>query len=214
MTAASTRARPSPGRPLPPAFYDRETELVARDLLGALLEHRTGQGTTRGRIVEVEAYLGPHDPACHAAVGLTQRNRHLHGPPGTAYVYFIYGLHWCVNAVTREEGHGSAVLIRAVEPVAGVELMRRRRRGRPDAELANGPAKLCEAMGITGALDGVRLDRGALRILAGDRVPDDSVLVSPRIGITRARDWPLRYRVEGQVQRVKSARERPLTLDP
>jgi DNA-3-methyladenine glycosylase len=109
-------------------------------------------------------------------------------------VYFIYGLHWCVNAVTREAGHGSAVLIRAIVPLAGVDLMRRRR-GRPDAELANGPAKLCEAMGITGALDGARLDRGPLRILAGDRVPDEEVLVTPRIGITRARDWPLRYLV-------------------
>lgn len=193
-TAASVRARSSPGLPLSPVFYDRDTEAVARDLLGAVLEHRTPDGVTSGRITEVEAYLGPHDPACHAAVGMTARNRHLHGPPGTAYVYFIYGLHWCVNAVTREAGHGSAVLIRAIVPLAGMDLMRHRR-GRPDAELANGPAKLCEAMGITGALDGARLDRGPLRILAGDRVPDEEVLVTPRIGITRARDWPLRYLV-------------------
>lgn len=196
VVAASSRARPS-RRPLPASFYDRATEQVARELLGAELEHRTPEGVARGRIVETEAYLGPHDPACHAAVGLTKRNRHLHGPPGTAYVYFIYGMHWCVNAVTREAGHGSAVLIRAIEPVLGVELMRRRRGERRDTDLANGPAKLCEALAITGAVDGVRLDRGPLRILAGEPVPDECVVVGPRVGISKAVEWPLRYRVRG-----------------
>lgn len=196
LVAASARARPS-RRPLPASFYDRETEQVARELLGAVLEHRTADGVARGRIIETEAYLGPHDPACHAAVGLTPRNRHLHGPPGTAYVYFIYGLHWCVNAVTREVGHGSAVLIRAIEPVTGIELMRRRRGVLRDADLANGPAKLCQALAITGALDGVRLDRGPLRILAGAPVPDEYVVAGPRVGISKAVDWPLRFRVRG-----------------
>jgi DNA-3-methyladenine glycosylase len=199
-TAASILARQLPGRPLPPVFYDRATDAVARDLLGAVLEHRHPDGRVRGRIIETEAYLGPHDPACHAAVGPTARNRHLHGPPGTAYVYFIYGLHWCVNAVTREAGHGSAVLIRAVEPLSGLDLMRRRRGLRRDGDLANGPAKLCEAMGITGALDGARLDRGALRILAGSRVPDEEILVTPRIGISKARDWPLRFVERGKAK--------------
>jgi DNA-3-methyladenine glycosylase len=161
------------------------------------LEHRTPQGTARGRIVEVEAYLGPHDPACHAAAGLTERNRHLHGPPGTAYVYLIYGLHYCVNAVTREEGHGSAVLIRAVEPLTGVDLMRRRRRGAPDACLTNGPGKLCQAFDIDRRHDGARLDRGPLRILSGEPVGDDEVAVSARIGISQAVGWPLRFYLRG-----------------
>jgi len=179
--------------PLPPDFYDRETELVARDLLGAVLECRTRDGVTRGRIVETEAYLGPHDPACHAAAGMTGRNRCLFGPPGTAYVYFIYGVHWCVNAVTRERGYGSAVLIRALEPIGGLDLMRRRRGESGTRHLTDGPAKLCEALGIDRRFDGVRLDRGPLRILAGPVVPDGRVGESPRIGIRKASDWPLRF---------------------
>jgi len=111
-----------------------------------------------------------------------------------AYVYFIYGVHWCFNAVTREEGHGSAVLVRAVEPLRGVELMRRRRaKVRRDVELTNGPGKLCQALGIDGALDGARLDRGPLRILVGEPVADGEVDVTARVGITKAADWPLRW---------------------
>ena len=195
---AAPRARRSRlASPFPAAFYDRPTAEVARDLLGAVLECRAEGVVARGRIVEVEAYLGPHDAACHAAVGLTRRNRHLHGPPGRAYVYRIYGLHWCVNAVTREEGHGSAVLVRALEPLDGIEAMRRRRGGVPDRELANGPGKLCQALGITGEQDGVRLDRGALRLLPGTPVTDAAVAVTPRIGITQAAEWPLRYCIAG-----------------
>lgn len=184
-------------RPLRPEFYDRATELVARELLGAVIEHRSTEGTVRGRIVETEAYLGPHDPACHAAAGLTARTRTLHGPPGRAYVYFIYGMHWCFNAVTREEGHGSAVLIRAVEPLSGHLLMRRRRRVDRDTELTSGPARLCEALGIDRAQNGVRLDRGPLRILQGVPVPDEDITITPRIGIRKAADWPLRFVVKG-----------------
>jgi DNA-3-methyladenine glycosylase len=185
------------GRPLPTSFYDRPTEEVARELLGAVLEHRLDDGIVRGRIVETEAYLGPHDPACHAVAGLTTRTRTLHGPPGRAYVYFIYGMHWCFNAVTREAGHGSAVLIRALEPLSGIEQMRRRRGVRRDVDLTSGPARLCDAFGIARAQDGVRLDRGPLRILQGDVVPDDEVLVTPRIGIRKAADWPMRFLVKG-----------------
>ncbi len=184
------------GRPLSRSFYDRETEVVARELLGMVLECETDDGIASGRIVETEAYLGPHDPACHAAVGLTARNRHLHGPPGVAYVYFIYGMYWCFNAVTREEGHGSAVLVRALEPVAGIEAMRKRRlRARRDQDLTNGPGKLCLALGIDRRHDGLRLDRPPLRILEAEPVPDGQVAVTPRVGITKAADWPLRWYV-------------------
>ena len=186
-----------PGRPLTAGFYDRATEIVARELLGAVLEHRTADGTVRGRIVETEAYLGPDDPACHAAAGLTERTRILHGPPGHAYVYFIYGMHWCFNAVTREAGHGSAVLVRALEPLSGLALMRRRRDVEDDLGLTSGPARLCAAFAIGRSQNGVRLDRGPLRILQGATVPDESVLVTPRIGIRKAADWPLRFLVKG-----------------
>jgi DNA-3-methyladenine glycosylase len=185
------------GRPLPASFYDRPTEGVARDLLGAVLEHRSVEGTVLGRIVETEAYLGPHDPACHAAAGLTPRTRTLHGPPGRAYVYFVYGMHWCFNAVTREDGHGSAVLIRAIEPISGLELMRRRRNVERDVDLTSGPARLCDAFGIDREQNGVRLDRGPLRILQGIQVPDEGVVITPRIGIRKAADWPLRFLVKG-----------------
>lgn len=179
---------------MPASFYDRATELVSRELLGAVLECSTPEGVTRGRIVETEAYLGPDDPACHAAAGLTPRTLHLHGPPGTSYVYLIYGMYWCFNAVTREHGHGAAVLVRAVEPLAGIELMRRRRpRVKRDRDLTNGPGKLCLAMGIDGSMSGKPLQEPPIVIRAGEPVPDDDVEVTPRIGITQAASWPLRY---------------------
>ncbi|MBV6521292.1 MAG: putative 3-methyladenine DNA glycosylase [Gemmatimonadaceae bacterium] len=194
--------------PLPASFYNRPTELVARELLGAVLECRAGGAVTRGLIVETEAYPGPHDPACHAAAGLTPRNRQLFGPPGTVYVYFIYGVHWMVNAVTREEGYGSAVLIRAVEPVSGLHLMRRRRGSVSDRALTDGPGKLCQAFGIGARHNGTSLISGPVRILAGEAVPAREVVVTPRIGITKAADWPLRFLVRRGVDRVRSPRSR------
>jgi DNA-3-methyladenine glycosylase len=176
------------------AFYTRETELVARDMLGAVLECHTPEGVASGRIVETEAYLGEHDPACHAAVGRTVRTLPLYGPPGTSYVYFIYGMHWCVNAVTRKEGLPSAVLIRALEPLEGIELMRRRRPGARHVEqLTNGPARLCRALGITGVHNGLPLECPPLLVRCERPVPDDAVTVTPRIGISKAADWPLRW---------------------
>ena len=196
--AARSARRRGQSRPLPRSFYDRETELVARDLLGAVIECLTPEGPGAGRIVETEAYLGEHDPACHAAAGETDRTRWLYGPPGTAYIYFIYGVHWCVNAVTRSAGLPSAVLIRALEPVDGIPLMRARRpAARSDIDLANGPGKLCAALGIDGRHNGLRLDRLPLRIREGQPVPDDRVHVGPRIGITKAADWPLRWSIAG-----------------
>jgi DNA-3-methyladenine glycosylase len=192
--AAPPARRSRLGAPLPFAFYDRPTEVVSRELLGAVLECTTAEGVTRGVIVETEAYLGPHDPACHAVAGLTARTRHLFGPPGRAYVYLIYGMYWCFNAVTRERGHGSAVLVRAVSPVDGLELMRRRRpKVKRDRDLTNGPGKLCLAMGIVGAMSGESLRDGPIVIRRGSPVPDTHVVVTPRIGINVAADWPLRY---------------------
>ncbi len=196
MSAPALARKLVTGRPLAAGFYDRATELVARELLGAVIERRSPEGVVRGRIVETEAYLGPHDPACHAAAGLTNRTRTLHGPPGHAYVYFIYGMHWCLNAVTREAGHGSAVLVRALEPLSGLPLMRRRRGVDRNEDLTSGPARLCEALAVTGDQDGARLDRGPLRILQGEVVPDEDVVISPRIGIRKAAEWPLRFFVK------------------
>lgn len=212
MTAGVLRrARCSGGaRPLAASFYDREADLVARDLLGAVLEHRSPEGLASGRIVEVEAYMGPHDPACHAAAGLTSRTRPLFGPPGTSYVYFIYGSHWCVNAVTREAGYGAAVLIRALEPIKGIALIQRRRSfARRRSDLANGPGKLCAALGIAAGQNALSLQRGPLRILTGDPVDDDRVLISPRVGITKAAGEMLRFYVADNpfVSRVPSSIE-------
>jgi len=186
------------GQILPRSFYDRETETVAREMLGAILECTTPEGTASGIIVETEAYVGEHDPACHAAVGRTRRTEPLYGKPGISYVYFIYGVHWCFNAVTRSEGLPSAVLVRAIQPVHGEDLMQLRRGGRISRiNLTNGPGKLCAALGIDGTLNGLSLQRRPVVIREGEPVDDDLVRVTPRIGITKAAEWPLRYVIEG-----------------
>ncbi|MFL5634345.1 MAG: DNA-3-methyladenine glycosylase [Gemmatimonadaceae bacterium] len=186
------------GRVLPRAFYDRDTEIVARELLGAVLECDTDDGIASGIIVETEAYLGEHDLACHAVAGRTRRTEHLYGPPGIAYVYFIYGMYWCFNAVTRSAGLPSAVLVRGLEPLDGLALMHKRRpRVKNTVDLTNGPGKLCTALGITGSMSGRSLQRKPLVIREGERVPDDKVDITTRIGITRSADWPLRWIVGG-----------------
>jgi DNA-3-methyladenine glycosylase len=180
---------------LPPEFYDRPTALVARDLLGAILECRTRDGIASGRIVETEAYLGEHDLACHAAAGRTARTEPLYGPPGIAYVYFIYGMYWCFNAVTRSEGEPSAVLVRALEPIGGIDLMRARRslRTRRDNDLTNGPGKLCQALGIDARHNRTPLQSPPVVIRRGVDVAREAVTVTPRVGISRCADWPLRW---------------------
>jgi DNA-3-methyladenine glycosylase len=186
------------GKVLSRAFYERETEIVAREMLGAILVCETDDGIASGIIVETEAYLGEHDLACHAAAGRTARTEALYGPPGTSYVYFIYGMYWCFNAVTRAEGLPSAVLVRAIEPLDGTALMHERRpRSGNAVELTNGPGKLCTALGIVGSMSGRSLRRKPLLIREGERVPDDMVDVTTRIGITRSADWPLRWLVRG-----------------
>ena len=171
--------------PLSRDFYARDTLSVARDLLGCSLVHEGPEGRVKGRIVEVEAYEGEDDPACHASAGLTPRTEPLYGPPGRAYVYLIYGMHHCLNAVTRPAGRPSAVLIRALEPEEGLELMRRRQgragNGRADRDLANGPGKLCRSFGLS--LEHNRLDLTGRRLWIEAGRPVERVAWTPRVGI-------------------------------
>jgi len=187
------------------SFYARPTLEVARDLIGKVLAHRTAEGTTAGVIVEVEAYIGEDDPACHAAAGRTARNQPLYGPPGRAYVYVNYGLHHLVNAVTESEGAPAAVLIRALAPLDGLDLMQARRarlRWRagksqvPEAALCRGPGNLSAAMGIDIAHNQCRLYRQPLTIEDRGIVPG-RVVWGPRVGITKAVEHPWRAYVAG-----------------
>ncbi len=186
------------GSPLTGRFYARDTERVARTLLGCVLESRAEGRRTAGRIVEVEAYLGPDDPADHGFGNRrTRRNEDLFGPPGTSYVYRSYGVHWCFNAVTERDGHPSAVLVRALEPLEGMQMMAQRRGTALPRLLCSGPGRLCQALGITGEHSGRSVARGPVRILAPPRRRSLVVKAGPRIGVTRAADWPLRFWVAG-----------------
>jgi len=190
---------------LPAGFYERPTLDVAHDLIGKVLVHRSADGVTSGMIVEAEAYIGEDDPACHAAAGRTVRNAPLYGPPGIAYVYLNYGLHDMVNAVTEADGDPAAILIRALEPLDGLPLMRKRRalapwrKGKPvvpDHELCRGPGNLTRAMGITLA-DNLRpLTAGALTIQDQGRVTP-FVVWDSRIGIRVGTDRQWRASVAG-----------------
>ncbi len=197
-------------RVLPPSFYARPTLTVARELVGALLVHDAPDGRTVGRIVEVEAYIGESDPACHAARGLTPRTAPLYGPPGRAYVYLNYGMHLLLNAVTEPEGRPAAVLLRALAPVAGEPLMRARRGGArqtslPALALCRGPGNLGRAMGVTLTANRASLTDGPLTIEDdGDR--DLDVVWTPRIGVTQGADryWRCAVRGEAAVSGMKS----------
>ncbi|HTK13347.1 MAG TPA: DNA-3-methyladenine glycosylase [Xanthobacteraceae bacterium] len=172
------------------AFFDRSVHAVAPDLIGMVMMVN-GIG---GRIVEVEAYHHT-DPAAHSYRGMTLRNAVMFGPPGYAYVYRSYGIHWCVNFVCEEAGSASAVLIRAIEPLTGLPTMRRRRGLDDERLLCSGPGRVCQALGITDALSGHRLDTPPFSLLLPPEKPD--VAVGVRIGITRAMDYPWRYGVAG-----------------
>lgn len=175
-------------QPIDRAFYARDPRLVAPGLLGATLAH----GDTRGRIVETEAYLADDDPAAHAYRGRTRRTEVLFGPPGHAYVYRTRQ-HRCLNVVAQEEGVPGCVLIRALLPLAGIEEMRRRRGDVPDARLTDGPGKLCQALAIDMQHYGADLcGQGPVTIFGADHEPT-AVLTTPRIGISHAKDWLLRY---------------------
>jgi len=171
-------------RKLPRSFYDRDTILVARELLGKYLVH----ADRVGRIVEVEAYLGPHDLAAHSARGLTERTKVMFGPPGHAYVYMIYGMYYCMNVVTEREGHASAVLLRAVEPIQNVS-------GR-----TQGPGLLCKAMGIDKRLNAHDLLSEDFYIAAPSKSETFTIVKRPRIGVDYAKHWArrhLRFYVKG-----------------
>jgi DNA-3-methyladenine glycosylase len=181
----------------PPDFFSRPVTEVARLLLGARIVSTVEGRRTAGVIVETEAYLGPEDPASHAAtrLGPTERNRAMFGPGGRAYVYRSYGVHWCMNVVTGAPGQAEAVLLRGLEPLEGAALMRLRRGGR--LPLASGPGRLSEALGVNGDLYGHDLTLEPLRVLPGWSVPDRRVGISGRVGVSAASDWPLRYFVIG-----------------
>jgi DNA-3-methyladenine glycosylase len=184
---------------LPKSFYCTSTKLLARKLLGTFLVHYSKQGRTVGRIVETEAYLFKNDPACHAHRGITKRNKVMFGPPGRSYVYLIYGMYYCFNVVSGNEGRGEAVLIRGLEPVEGVALMQMRRKVTEHKMLCNGPGKLMQAMGMGKYENDIILyGNNSVRILARGsykkkfpvRFP---IQVTTRIGISAGKELPLRF---------------------
>jgi len=184
---------------LPPNFYNRSTLTVARELIGARLVRILNGRKLVGLITETEAYIGERDLACHARAGCTPRTQVMYGPPGHAYVYFTYGNHWMLNVVTEVEGFPAAVLIRAIQPVEGTEIMSKRRHGRDTF----GPGKLTQAMGITKSENGVDLTKavGGLWIEAGVPVPNSRVTKGPRVGLYSVPEpWkskPWRFLVKG-----------------
>jgi DNA-3-methyladenine glycosylase len=190
---------------VPRAFYERPAETVARELVGQVLLH----GRTGGRIVETEAYLGLDDLAAHASKGVTPRTRVLFGPPGRAYVYFIYGMYECLNLVCEPEGVPGCVLIRALEPLCGLDRMRRRRPGaRKPEDLASGPGRLTQALAITRRHYGRDVTRGGLGVRAMEGAAAPELAVTPRIGIRECADWPLRFVAAGN-RFVSGRRGRP-----
>jgi DNA-3-methyladenine glycosylase len=184
---------------LPTSFYDRPADVVARELLGAVLLTEIDGQRRLAEIVETEAYTGPDDEASHAHIrfGVTPRNAVMYGPPGRAYVYRIYGIHWCLNAVTGADRFPAAVLVRAAQPLEGLDAMRSLRPGQPDRQLLRGPGNLTRALGLDGTLNNHPLTEPPLRIFTGRPIADAEVRTGPRIGISRAVADPLRFWIAG-----------------
>ncbi len=195
--------------PVPGTGLDRPGDEAARALLGCVLRSTLGGEEVVGVIVETEAYLGPQDPASHAAdaTGRTRRNASMFGRPGTAYVYRSYGIHWCLNVVTGPEGFPAAVLLRGMDPVRGLSVARERRGGREP--LCAGPGRLSQALALSGDQDGHPLGSPPLELLEGWHIPEAAVGRSGRIGISRARDWPLRFFLKGHPQVSRGPRPPP-----
>ncbi len=200
------------GRRIPRAFFARDTMTVARDLLGARLVHVVNGQRVAGIVVETEAYIGEDDRGCHARAGRTPRTRVMYGPPGHAYVYFNYGMHWLFNVVTEREGFPAAVLVRALLPVEGLTYMAQRRGGRPFRRWADGPAKLCQALNITGVHHGQDLCRpdAPLFFEYDLRFVDEAVVQGPRVGLNNVpepwRSMPWRFRLKPEYYRQAMAR--------
>ena len=192
---------------LPVAFFNDRADHVARALLGTILVSTIGGVRTAGRIVETEAYLGTADAASHGFRGSpTPRTAALFGPPGMWYVYRSYGMHWCCNLVCEREGIANAVLLRALEPVDGLDVMRERRGAVADRALCAGPGRLCAALGITRELDGTMMHASEVRVYSGDPISASAIAATPRIGISRAVDEPLRYVLRGSPWLSRAAR--------
>ena len=193
---------------LPVSFFSQDAVAVGRGLLGTVLVTSFGGYHTAGRIVEVEAYLGVSDPASHAyGFRYNRQNESIYGPPGSWYVYRSYGVHWCANLVTGPPGEGAAVLIRSLEPIEGLEVMRRRRGRVGDLLLCSGPGRLCQAMGITRSLDRSGMRDSLAVVKRGAPVARREVAVTRRIGITRAADAPLRFALRKSVHLSRPLRE-------
>jgi DNA-3-methyladenine glycosylase len=174
------------------SFYNRPTLEVARELLGKIICYRTEKGELQARIVEVEAYIGEDDPACHAAPGPTRRNQVMYGKPGFSYIYFIYGMYHCFNIVTEREGYPAAVLLRAAEPCAGLEIMHENSPRCRRSTILSGPGKFCRAFGLTTQQSGLDLC-GSELFLKDEGTRSGEIIVSPRIGIRKGTDLPFRF---------------------
>ncbi|HEX9617906.1 MAG TPA: DNA-3-methyladenine glycosylase [Anaerolineales bacterium] len=184
MSNSTPLPGPLPDR-LPQSFYARPTLQVARDLLGMQLVRLEGEVQIAGTIVETEAYIGEEDLGCHARAGRTPRTQVMYGPPGRAYVYFTYGIHWMLNFVTEAEGFPAAVLIRAIQPTKGLSIIAARRNGQPPAKWTDGPAKICQSLAIDGRFNGLDLSAPGtpLFVEAGDPIPEERVTIGPRVGL-------------------------------